>query len=150
MKICATSCMWRIYLQEHSLTVRDDWLWIYWRRNATVLTPTQSWCTAACLLPSPPTWSCDCRHNSWHYSYKIKALGCQSKESQSAFSSRYLSFSFFFDSFFDFLDLSPRFLSSAAYFSCPCFAVSLFVSLPVSIFLSLYLTVSSFSFWGSI
>lgn len=53
-------------------------LWIYWRRNSGVLTATQSWCTAACLLlPSPPTWSCDCRDDSWHHSYKIRALGCR-------------------------------------------------------------------------
>lgn len=95
-------------------------LWIYWRRNSAVLTAAQSWCTAACLLlPSPPTWSCDCRDNSWHHSYKIRALGCRGLF--------ILWFSYLFLNSFD-----------SQLYSCPCFAVSLFLCLPVSFSLCIW------------
>lgn len=105
-------------------------LWIYWRRNSAVLTAAQSWCTAACLLlPSPPTWSCDCRDNSWHHSYKIRALGCRGLF--------ILWFSYLFLNSFD-----------SQLYSCPCFSVSLFLCLPVLVSHSLSVSEGSFSFFS--
>lgn len=73
-----------IYLQTAvCLQRRHRPLWICRRTNASVLSATPSERTAACLLPSPPTQSCDCRDDSWHCSYKIRALGSESKGTSS-------------------------------------------------------------------
>lgn len=54
-------------------------VWIHWSRNSPDSDPELLHC---CLPPpSPPTWSCDCGDDSWHHSYKIRALGWRRRSS---------------------------------------------------------------------
>lgn len=114
--MCNTSWTWQIYLQGRGLTLRGDTFLCGSTGGETVLSWHQH--RADALLPAsslPLQPGLVTRDDSWHHSYKIRALGYRSKESQSVF--------LLFDPFFHVL-----ILSFTVSFSCPCFAVFLSLS----------------------